>query len=243
MLPEGELAARFGVNRLAVREAIRALAAREILVSSQGRPARVNVPTARVFGQILGFRLRQQSLVFDDVLDARGAIEGALVSRAAVLVSMGEAMTDAAAALLDEVAQAAVYRERFVALDLAFHHEIARMVDNGILELVLESLSDVLAAHRPASYEGRSRRGDSQQATITAHRRILDAIAAVIRRRRSQPWRRTSVRPARTWAPRSENGLCLSIRGLTVDQTVRHGCRSYLRPRARRHDAHRVPCR
>lgn len=38
--PEGELAARFGVNRLAVREAIRALAAREILVSSQGgRPA------------------------------------------------------------------------------------------------------------------------------------------------------------------------------------------------------------
>ncbi|WP_406339987.1 FCD domain-containing protein [Streptomyces sp. NBC_01544] len=176
--PEGELAARFGVNRLAVREAIRALAAREILVSSQGRPARVNVPTARVFGQILGFRLRQQSLVFDDVLDARGAIEGALVSRAAVRVSAGEATTDAAAALLDEMAEATADRERFVALDLAFHHEIARMADNGILELVLESLSDVLAAHRLASYEGRSRRGDSQQATITAHRRILDAIAA-----------------------------------------------------------------
>ncbi|MFB6705204.1 FadR/GntR family transcriptional regulator [Streptomyces sp. NPDC056333] len=62
--------------------------------------------------------------------------------------------------------------------DLAFHHEIARMAGNGILELVLESLSDVLAARRPASYEGRSRHGDSRQATITARRRILDAIAA-----------------------------------------------------------------
>ncbi|MER5683067.1 FCD domain-containing protein [Streptomyces sp. NPDC002205] len=71
--------------------------------------------------------------------------------------------------------------------DLAFHHEIARMADNGILELVLESLSDVLAAHRLASYEGRPRRGDSQQATITAHRRILDASRRVIRRRPSQP--------------------------------------------------------
>ncbi|WP_344386457.1 FadR/GntR family transcriptional regulator, partial [Streptomyces aureus] len=79
---EGELAARFGVNRLAVREAIRVLSAREILVSSQGRPARVNVPSARVFGQILQFRLRQQSLEVADVLDARGAIEGALASRA-----------------------------------------------------------------------------------------------------------------------------------------------------------------
>lgn len=176
--PEGELATRFGVNRLAVREAIRALAAREILVSSQGRPARVNVPSARVFGQILGFRLRQQSLVFDDVLDARGAIEGALASRAAARVLAGEATTDAAAAVLDAMAQATADRERFVALDLAFHSEIAKIADNGILELILESLSDVLAAHRLASYEGRSRRGDSQQATITAHRRILDAIAA-----------------------------------------------------------------
>ncbi|MFD3563636.1 FadR/GntR family transcriptional regulator [Streptomyces sp. NPDC058686] len=175
---EGELAARFGVNRLAVREAIRVLSAREILVSSQGRPARVNVPSARVFGQILQFRLRQQSLEFADVLDARGAIEGALASRAAARVASGEASPDAAGALLDEMEGAVEDRDRFVALDLAFHHEIARMAGNGMLELVLESLSDILTAHRLASYEGRSRRGDSQRATITAHRRILNAIAS-----------------------------------------------------------------
>ncbi|MFI6647995.1 FadR/GntR family transcriptional regulator [Streptomyces sp. NPDC050529] len=176
--PEGELAARFGVNRLAVREAIRALAAREILVSSQGRRARVNVPTARVFGQILGFRLRQQSLRFEDVLDARGAVEGAMASRAAVRVGAGAASTDDATALLEKMEEAVDDRDRFVALDLAFHHEIARTADNGILELVLESLGDVLTEHRLASYDGRSLHGESQQDTITAHRAILDAITA-----------------------------------------------------------------
>jgi GntR family transcriptional repressor for pyruvate dehydrogenase complex len=45
--PESEIAQEFGVNRLVVREAIRTLAAREILVSSQGRPARVSTPSAR----------------------------------------------------------------------------------------------------------------------------------------------------------------------------------------------------
>ncbi|MGW6361018.1 FadR/GntR family transcriptional regulator [Streptomyces sp. NPDC055092] len=178
MPPEGELAARFGVNRLAVREAIRALAAREILVSSQGRPARVSVPSARVFGQILRFRLRQDSLRFADVLDARGAIEGAMASRAAERVRAGEASPEAASPLLEEMAAATDDRERFVTLDIAFHQEIARMAGNGILELVLESLTDVLTEHRMASFEARSHRGDSQQTTIAAHRRILDAIAA-----------------------------------------------------------------
>ncbi|WP_328697972.1 FadR/GntR family transcriptional regulator [Streptomyces sp. NBC_00342] len=176
--PEGELAARFGVNRLAVREAIRTLAAREILISSQGRPARVNVPTARVFAQILGFRLRQQSLRFEDVLDARGAVERAMASRAAVRVGAGEASTEDATALLEKMEEAVDDRDRFVALDLAFHHEIARTADNGILELALESLGDVLTEHRLASYDGRSRRGESQHDTITAHRSIVDAIAA-----------------------------------------------------------------
>lgn len=58
--PEAKIARQFGVNRLAVREAIRTLSAREILVSSQGRRARVNTPSAGVLAQMLDFRVRQQ---------------------------------------------------------------------------------------------------------------------------------------------------------------------------------------
>ncbi|WP_329125388.1 FadR/GntR family transcriptional regulator [Streptomyces sp. NBC_01465] len=176
--PEGELAARFEVNRLAVREAIRTLSAREILVSSQGRPARVNVPTAKVFGQILRFRLRQESLSYDDVMDARRAIEGALAHRAADRHTAGEVSLDGADALLAEMAESADDRERFVDLDIAFHAEIAAQADNGMLSLLLDSLSDVLRDQRIASYTGHSRRGDSHETTVAAHRAILDAVRA-----------------------------------------------------------------
>ncbi|MFC9331018.1 FadR/GntR family transcriptional regulator [Kitasatospora sp. NPDC057015] len=173
---EGELAARFGVNRLAVREAIRTLAAREILVSSQGKPARVHVPTAKVFEQILSFRLRQESLRFSDVLDARRAIEGALVRRAARRVHEGAADPAAANGLLADMGEAADDRERFVDLDITFHAEIAAMAGNGLLSLVLDSLAEVLREHRLASYTGHSLRGDSHESTLAAHRSILEAV-------------------------------------------------------------------
>jgi GntR family transcriptional repressor for pyruvate dehydrogenase complex len=174
---EGELATRFAVNRLAVREAIRTLSAREILVSSQGRPARVNVPSAGVFGQILRFRLRQESLRYDDLLDARRAIEGALAHRAADRVGAGEGSLEGAASLLLEMRKASGDRETFVDLDIAFHAEIAQQAGNGMLAFVLDALSEVLREQRIASYTGHSRRGTRHETTIAAHGAILAAIA------------------------------------------------------------------
>lgn len=173
---ESDMAGRFGVSRLAVREAIRILTAREILVSSQGRPARVTVPSAQVFGQMLEFRLRQDSLRFEDLVDARRAIEGALARRAAERVAAGQVTVHTAELRLAEMADAVADPERFIALDIAFHRELAELGGNGMLQLVLESLGGVLLESRRSSYTGRSRRGDGHSATITAHRAVLDAI-------------------------------------------------------------------
>lgn len=173
---EADLARRFEVNRLAVREAIRILAAREILVSSQGRPARVTVPSAQVFGQMLEFRLRQDSLRFEDLVDARRAIEGALARRAAERVADGHVTVHTAELRLAEMADAVADPDRFIALDIAFHRELAELGGNGMLQLVLDSLGGVLLESRRSSYTGRSRRGDGHSATIAAHRAVLDAI-------------------------------------------------------------------
>jgi len=177
MPSEGELARQFGANRLAVREAIRTLVAREILVSSQGRPARVTVPSSRVFGQMLEFRLRQQSLDLDNLVETRRVIEGELVRRAAQRVAAGEADAEPARALLDEMASRQHDRDRFVELDVAFHHAIAELAGNRMLTLILESLEGVLLQSRRESFEGRARAGLSQGRTLLAHARILDAIA------------------------------------------------------------------
>lgn len=72
---EGELAERHGVNRLAVREAIRTLVARGVLVSSQGKRARVAVPAPAVLEQIIDFRLSQSSMDLVDLLVTRRVIE------------------------------------------------------------------------------------------------------------------------------------------------------------------------
>ncbi|MCX4649407.1 MULTISPECIES: FadR/GntR family transcriptional regulator [unclassified Streptomyces] len=174
--PEGELATRFGVNRLAVREAIRTLAAREMVLSSQGKPTRVHVPTAQVFGQVLRFRLRQDSLRFADVLDARRAIEGALVRRAAERVRAGGASLDQAEELLDRMRETTGSRERFVDLDIAFHTELAALAGNGMLTLALDAMTGILREHRLASYAGHATRGDSHDSTIAAHHGILKAV-------------------------------------------------------------------
>ncbi|MGW6457638.1 FadR/GntR family transcriptional regulator [Streptomyces sp. NPDC055078] len=176
--PEGELARQFGVNRLAVREAIRTLVAREILISSQGRPARVTVPSSAVFGQALEFRLRQQSLDLDDLVETRRVIEGELVRQAARRVAAGEASAEPARDFLEEMAGAQQDPDRFVALDVAFHRAIAACGGNRMLSLILESLEGVLLTSRRASFDGRSRAGRSQGPTLLAHARILDAVAS-----------------------------------------------------------------
>ena len=176
--PEGELARRFGVNRLAVREAIRILTAREILKSSQGRPARVTTPSARVFGQLLDFLHQQRALDFADLLDTRRVLEVELARRAAVHVRAGQASVEHAAGILDRMAGNLDNRDTFVALDVAFHSEIARAAASPTLHLILESLETVLFRARLITYEGRHQRGHDQTGTVEAHRAILGAIAA-----------------------------------------------------------------
>jgi DNA-binding FadR family transcriptional regulator len=175
--PEGELARRFGVNRLVVREAVRSLVAREILVASQGRPARVRTPSAQVLGQMLQFRLRHQSLGFEDVLKTRRVIEIELVKEAAIRVGAGKASCAKARELLRAM-KTAPQRDHFISLDIDFHAEIARMAGSEILALFLESLEITLLEFRRMSYDGRSARHLDQLDTVDAHARILDAIAA-----------------------------------------------------------------
>lgn len=175
---EGELARRFGVNRLAVREAIRILAAREIISSSQGRPARVTTPSARVFGQLLDFLHQQRTLDFADLLDTRQVLEVELARRAAVNVRAGQASVEQAGDILDSMAANLDNRDAFVSLDVAFHNEIARAAASPTLHLILESLETVLFRARQHTYEGRRQRGHDQSGTVEAHRAILDAIAA-----------------------------------------------------------------
>ncbi|MEU2679417.1 FCD domain-containing protein [Streptomyces sp. NPDC007107] len=173
---EGELAERHGVNRLAVREAIRTLVARGVLVSSQGKRARVAIPTPAVLEQIIDFRLSQDSMDLVDLLDTRRVIEAELARRAAVRVAAGEGTVAEAVRALESMRRAVGDREAFIAGDLAFHQAVADLADSGLFSFVLTAMNGILLDSRRASYRGRERRGATQESTVEAHQRIVDAI-------------------------------------------------------------------
>jgi GntR family transcriptional repressor for pyruvate dehydrogenase complex len=175
---EGELAERYGINRLAVREAIRTLVARGVLISSQGKRARVSGPTPHVLRQTLEFQLSQNSLDMLDLVQTREVIEGALARRAADRVAAGDRRLDSVAAALEDMRASGGSSESFIRADLAFHSAIAEAADAKLLTFILVAMNDVLLDARRASFEGRARRGSSQNDVIAAHQRILDAIAA-----------------------------------------------------------------
>lgn len=174
--PESELAERFGVSRLVVREAIRMLSAQEVLLVSQGRQAKVAVPSARVLGELLRFRVRQESLDFADLMTTRQLIEAETARRAAErVVEAGVSSTEleeALAAMKEHRAE----RESFIAFDVAFHRAIARMAGNSVLELLLDAMEDILREARRASWQGRMLAEGQHESTVAAHAAILEAI-------------------------------------------------------------------
>lgn len=173
---EAELAAAFGVNRLVVREAMRILSAREMVVSRQGKQARVGIPSYQVIGELLDFRIKQGSLSLDDLFDTRQVLEEALVTAAATRANLGPGELAKAGSLISEMEDCASDRDRFIEIDVEFHRALAELAGNKILLLFLDSLRDVLLWVRAASYDGRVRRGQSHGQTIKDHREILAAV-------------------------------------------------------------------
>lgn len=174
---EGELAQTFGVNRLVVREAIRTLTAREILVSSQGKTARVCATSGTVLAQIFDFYLHQHSVDPEDLVLTRRSVEGELAARAAARVRSGEGVDLAKAeSALSVMQEAEGEIGRFIKADLDFHESIAESSGAKLLVLILNSLERLLLEGRRASFEARERRGEGHASTVRAHRRILEAI-------------------------------------------------------------------
>lgn len=175
---EGEFAAHFGVNRLVVREAIRTLSAREVVSSGQGRPARVAVPSSRVFGQLLDFRVHQESLDLLDVLDTRRLLEVELAGRAAARADSPAFDPESARRLLTAMSRSTGDRDQFIDLDIALHGWIAELADAPTMQLVLASLETVLRRARETSWDGRVSRRRSHRATLRAHAAIVESIVS-----------------------------------------------------------------
>jgi GntR family transcriptional repressor for pyruvate dehydrogenase complex len=170
---ESELAARLGISRNSLREAVRALSLLRVLEVRQGDGTYVSSLEPDLLLESTRFvahLLADKTVV--ELFEVRRILEPAAAAMAAVRID-----EDGLAALRRELDRmtAASTVEALVEPDAAFHAVIADAAGNSVLSSLLESLST--RTMRARIWRGRLETG-VLDATRAEHARIYEAIAA-----------------------------------------------------------------
>jgi GntR family transcriptional regulator, transcriptional repressor for pyruvate dehydrogenase complex len=179
---EAALAGRFGVSRLTLREALKLLEGRGLVVLSRGKKAVVREPDGAGFGDFLTMLISHDPKGLFDVIEVRLSLEvqaATLAAKRATRASLAgienalAGMREAAGSdgTSDPEREAA-----FHAADVAFHEAVALASGNRVLGALYEAMAGPLREGFYISRRGHEQRGHTVFDTIAAHQRILDCI-------------------------------------------------------------------
>jgi GntR family transcriptional repressor for pyruvate dehydrogenase complex len=170
---ENELAARLGLSRGSLREAVRALAVMRVLEVRQGDGTYVTSLEPDLLLQSVSFLTelnRESTLV--QILDARRMLEAGAAALAAYCATEEELAT--LERLVDEMPRCESV-EAFVENDMQFHRAIATASRNDVVVALLDNLSS--RTTRARVWRGITETGANER-TIEEHRAIYEALAA-----------------------------------------------------------------
>lgn len=182
---EAELAARYAVSRLTIREAVKLLEGRGLLELQRGRRAVVREPSGAAFSDFLTSIIRYDSKGLFDMVEVRLSLEVQSVTLAAKratragLAAIDSALTgmrDHLAAPGEEMLpdQEAAFHD----YDVGFHEAIALASGNRVLGYLFEAMAGPLKEGFYISRRGHEKRGHTLHDTVEAHQRILNCIRA-----------------------------------------------------------------
>jgi DNA-binding FadR family transcriptional regulator len=174
---ETELAEQSGVSRLTVREAVKALAAKQVVRVEHGRGTFVNPSSSwSVLDPVLLIARSSQNA--DQLALPRKLIEARRVVEVAVAELAAERRTPEDLAELEESlremrsAAASGDVAAFVAADIAFHHTVLEAADNNFITSLFDPLAKILELTRHQT----SSHAPVRQHAIEHHQRIVDAV-------------------------------------------------------------------
>jgi DNA-binding FadR family transcriptional regulator len=175
---EQELAERYGVSRPTIREALKRLAAQNLIRSRRGpaggtfvkRPSQEELRDALATAAMLGVGLGELDLA--DVAQARRELELICCRLAAK-----NRNPDQLAIMADELqsqAQGSLSDEAFCASDVRFHRALVDATNNRMLQLVMVTVIEALQpVMNMVVYRFRER-----AVVVDQHRRLLEALQA-----------------------------------------------------------------
>jgi GntR family transcriptional repressor for pyruvate dehydrogenase complex len=173
---EAALAARFGVSKQVVREAVRQLAALGAVQIGQGRATRVAEMTdAQPLARFWRFAVGNTREGLAEAVELRRMLEpqvARLAARHATpegIAALRDALRRMEAALGDVPA--------WIPADLDFHEQLGRMSGNRLVRLQVQGLRPVLEEVLRHFNSG-SRSPADWQCTLARHHRVAEAVAA-----------------------------------------------------------------
>ena len=156
-----------------MREAIADLAGRGILRRSQGKESVVAAPGQPQLHGLLQFRVLQDRLSAEEVLETRRALE-TMTARLAAERRRPEDI-EALKAALDDMNAARTDNE-FHDADVRFHQLLAVASGNRLVVLIFEGFESLVRELRIRATVGHRLRGEGFAAVFKAHRTIFNAV-------------------------------------------------------------------
>jgi GntR family transcriptional repressor for pyruvate dehydrogenase complex len=174
---EGELALKYGISRLTVREAIRILRSQNIVTIRRGRGTFVNPPQSWTsLDAVVRIEERRSTTggVSERLLEARRMVEVGAVQLAAINRSKED--LESLAASIEEMRLANRLKrvDLFVEADIAFHDVIMHATANMFIPFMFEPFGNLLINARTET----SAIPEIQVNAIAAHEEILQALTA-----------------------------------------------------------------
>ena len=166
---EAELAERFGVSRLSLREATKALEFLGIVDARPGRGMTVGRVNMERVTEYLGFHPALQSVPSGELIDTRVLIETGVLPHVARRMVADASIYPTLNAINDELRRARSLR-RWVELDIAFHRGLIE--SSGLSPLL--AFGDLLAVFFQRFRE--SVRMARWKTGIESHQRMIDAL-------------------------------------------------------------------
>ena len=167
---ERELAERLQVSRSSLREAIRALELKGLVVSRPGAGTFVSTESLDTLISIIASSLTDERDVLSDIFEVRHLLEPQIAALAAERADSLdiEKMEDALFQQERQVGRG----ETGVEGDTAFHFALAQATQNRALVKVISTIADVLSQSRDQSLQSPGR----PQRSLASHRQILDMV-------------------------------------------------------------------